>query len=59
MILIVGTSGTLGRVVAQRLMERGEAVRGMSRTPEKIQEVLSAERLEKSRRCENFQKKGE
>jgi NADH dehydrogenase len=39
MILIVGASGTLGSVVARRLLERGKAVRGMSRTPERIADI--------------------
>ena len=34
MILIVGASGALGSIVARRLLEKGEAVRGMSRTPQ-------------------------
>lgn len=34
MILIVGASGALGGIVARRLLEKGEAVRGMSRTPQ-------------------------
>jgi NADH dehydrogenase len=34
MILIVGASGALGTIVARRLLEEGEAVRGMSRTPQ-------------------------
>ena len=36
MILIVGASGALGSIVAGRLLENGEAVRGMSRTPQKL-----------------------
>jgi NADH dehydrogenase len=40
MILIVGASGALGSIVARRLLEKGEAVRGMSRTPqEKLAEL--------------------
>jgi uncharacterized protein YbjT (DUF2867 family) len=39
MNLIVGASGTLGSVVARRLLEKGEAVRGMSRTPEKVADI--------------------
>jgi len=39
MILIVGASGALGSIVARRLLEKGETVRGMSRTP---QEKLAA-----------------
>jgi uncharacterized protein YbjT (DUF2867 family) len=39
MNLIVGASGTLGSVVARRLLEKGEAVRGMSRTPEKVADL--------------------
>src|SRR5260370_35727238 len=33
MILIVGASGRLGSIVAQRLLAQGKAVRAMSRTP--------------------------
>src|SRR5216683_2390664 len=33
MILIVGASGGLGSVVAQRLLAQGKAVRAMTRTP--------------------------
>jgi uncharacterized protein YbjT (DUF2867 family) len=33
MILIVGASGALGSIVAGRLVEKGDAVRGMSRSP--------------------------
>ena len=36
MILIVGASGRLGSVVAQRLLAQGEAVRVMTRTPLKL-----------------------
>ena len=36
MILVVGASGALGSIVAGRLLEKGEAVRGMSRTPQKL-----------------------
>jgi uncharacterized protein YbjT (DUF2867 family) len=36
MILIVGASGRLGRVVAQRLLVQGKAVRAMSRDPHSL-----------------------
>lgn len=36
MILIVGASGRLGSVVAQRLLAQGKAVRAMTRTPLKL-----------------------
>ena len=35
MILVVGASGTIGRVVVTQLLAKGEAVRAMSRDPEK------------------------
>ena len=39
MILIVGASGHLGRIVAQRLLAQGRPVRAMSRTPEKLRDL--------------------
>jgi NADH dehydrogenase len=39
MNLIVGASGTLGNIVARRLLEQGEAVRALSRTPDKITDL--------------------
>lgn len=42
MILIVGASGRLGGIVARRLLADGQAVRAMSRTPEKLAALSSA-----------------
>lgn len=39
MNLIVGASGTLGKIVARHLLGQGEAVRALSRTPEKIADL--------------------
>ena len=39
MILIVGATGYLGKATARRLLARGEAVRAMTRSPEKAQEL--------------------
>lgn len=42
MILIVGASGRLGGMVARRLLADGEAIRTMSRAPEKLAALSSA-----------------
>lgn len=39
MILIVGASGRLGRVVAQRLLAQGKAVRALTRTPASVEQL--------------------
>ena len=39
MILIVGASGQLGRVVAERLLTQGKAVRAMTRTPSSVEHL--------------------
>jgi NADH dehydrogenase len=41
MILIVGASGSLGGIVARRLLAEGQTVRAMSRTPEKLAELAA------------------
>ena len=42
MILIVGASGRLGGIVARRLLADGQAVRAMSRAPEKLAALSGA-----------------
>ena len=42
MILVVGGSGTLGRVITQNLLKAGETVRVMTRTPAKATSLLDA-----------------
>ena len=39
MILIVGATGVLGSALSKRLLENGEQVRAMTRTPEKAAEL--------------------
>lgn len=39
MILIVGASGRLGRVVAERLLAQGKSVRAMTRTPGSVEHL--------------------
>jgi uncharacterized protein YbjT (DUF2867 family) len=42
MILMVGASGQLGRRVAHRLLQEGEALRVVSRTPEAVADLVSS-----------------
>ena len=48
MILIVGATGRLGSLVARRLLAQGQAVRALTRTPEKAGDLkkLGAEALQ-------------
>ena len=39
MILIIGASGNLGRVVTQKLLEKGLSVKAMSRKLEKLEKL--------------------
>jgi uncharacterized protein YbjT (DUF2867 family) len=40
MILVIGATGTVGREVVPQLLERGQAVRALSRTPEKARALF-------------------
>src|SRR5205085_2811670 len=42
MILVTGATGTVGRELVPQLLERGQAVRAMSRTPEKADALFGA-----------------
>lgn len=42
MILVVGASGQLGGTIARQLLANGEAIRAMSREPEKLAELKAA-----------------
>jgi len=42
MILVIGATGTVGRELVPRLLESGQAVRAMSRTPEKARALFGA-----------------
>ena len=42
MILVTGATGTVGREFVPQLLERGQEVRAMSRTPEKARALLGA-----------------
>lgn len=39
MILVIGATGTVGRALVPQLLECGQTVRAMSRTPEKARAV--------------------